>query len=167
MHRPVAEQHQVSVQQACVFSQDLIQTGRSCLFFAIQKQFDVYAGCNTCGIQSVECSHHGNNRCFIVSGGAAKYSPFGIESLVIFRPWNHDPIRLDCVITEHRTKWRAGPIFEGNRLTIAGDWIVSGSVGHWGHVHQRTNGYRANLEISEIEGVWKLTGLEILEEQRL
>ncbi len=56
---------------------------------------------------------------------------------------------------------------DGNRLTIASDWNVSGSVGHWGHVHQRTNGYRANLEISEIDGVWKLTGLEILEEQRL
>ncbi len=56
---------------------------------------------------------------------------------------------------------------ESNRLTIAGDWNVSGSVGHWGHIHQRINGYRANLEISEIGGVWKLTGLEILEEQRL
>ena len=55
----------------------------------------------------------------------------------------------------------------GNQLTIASDWQVSGSVGHWGHVHQRTNGYRANLEISEIDGAWKLTGLEILEEQRL
>jgi len=56
---------------------------------------------------------------------------------------------------------------DGNRLTIESDWKVSGSVGHWGHIHQRVNGYRANLEISEIEGVWKLTGLEILEEQRL
>ncbi len=56
---------------------------------------------------------------------------------------------------------------DGNQLTIASDWNVSGSVGHWGHVHQRRNAYRANLEISEIDGVWKLTGLEILEEQRL
>jgi hypothetical protein len=56
---------------------------------------------------------------------------------------------------------------DGNKLTIASDWNVSGSIGHWGHIHQRTNGYRANLEISEIDGVWKLTGLEILEEQRL
>ena len=56
---------------------------------------------------------------------------------------------------------------DGNRLTVVSDWSVSGSVGHWGHVHQRTNGYRANLEISEIDGVWRLTGLEILEEQRL
>jgi len=56
---------------------------------------------------------------------------------------------------------------DGNRLTIESDWKVFGSVGHWGHIHQRTNAYRANLEISEIDGVWKLTGLEILEEQRL
>lgn len=56
---------------------------------------------------------------------------------------------------------------DGNQLTIASEWSVSGSVGHWGHVHQRTNSYRANLEISEVDGVWKLTGLEILEEQRL
>jgi len=56
---------------------------------------------------------------------------------------------------------------DGNRLTIVSDWKISGSVGHWGHIHQRTNGYRANLEISEINRVWKLTGLEILEEQRL
>ena len=55
----------------------------------------------------------------------------------------------------------------GNRLTIASNWNVSGSVGHWGHIHQRINAYRANLEISEIDGAWKLTGLEILEEQRL
>ncbi len=56
---------------------------------------------------------------------------------------------------------------DGNRLTIASDWTVSGSVGHWGHVHQRSNAYRANLEISVIDGAWKLTGMEILEEQRL
>ena len=55
----------------------------------------------------------------------------------------------------------------GNRLTISSNWNVAGSVGHWGHVHQRTNAYNANLEISEVDGVWKLTGLEILEEQRL
>jgi hypothetical protein len=56
---------------------------------------------------------------------------------------------------------------DGNRLTIETNWTVSGSVGHWGHVHQRTNGYRANLVISDIDGVWKLTGLDVLEEQRL
>ena len=55
----------------------------------------------------------------------------------------------------------------GNRLTVTSEWVVSGSVGHWGHVHQRINSYQAELEISEIDKVWKLTGLEILQEERL
>jgi hypothetical protein len=55
----------------------------------------------------------------------------------------------------------------GTTLTVDSRWNVFGSVGHWGHIHQRTNGYHAKLEISEIDSVWKLTGLEILEEERL
>jgi hypothetical protein len=56
---------------------------------------------------------------------------------------------------------------QGDSLTVESRWNVSGSVGHWGHIHQRKNGYHAKLEISEIDGAWKLTGLEILEEERL
>jgi hypothetical protein len=55
----------------------------------------------------------------------------------------------------------------GNRLTVNSDWTVSGSVGHWGHVHQRSNAYRARLEINDVGGVWKLIGLDVLEEKRL
>ena len=46
-------------------------------------------------------------------------------------------------------------------------WNVAGSVGHWGHIHQRTNSYHATLTLQDIDGVWKLTGLDILEEERL
>jgi hypothetical protein len=46
-------------------------------------------------------------------------------------------------------------------------WHVTGSVGHWGHVHQRKNQYRARLDVRPVAGVWKLTDLEILEEERL
>jgi hypothetical protein len=46
-------------------------------------------------------------------------------------------------------------------------WNVFGSVGHWGHVHTRSNRYEAELEIAPRDGVWKLAGLEILDEQRL
>ena len=46
-------------------------------------------------------------------------------------------------------------------------WDVSGSVGHWGHLHRRTNRYRAGLEIEPVEGQWKLTSLDLLEEERL
>ena len=31
-------------------------------------------------------------------------------------------------------------------------WHVNGSVGHWGHVHTRSNRYRANLLVQAIEG---------------
>jgi len=55
----------------------------------------------------------------------------------------------------------------GDSLTVESKWNVFGSVGHWGHIHQRKNGYHALLEISEIDGAWKLTGLEILQEERL
>ncbi len=46
-------------------------------------------------------------------------------------------------------------------------WNVAGSVGHWGHVHQRRNRYRAELSVLPVAGAWKLVGVEILEEERL
>ena len=52
-------------------------------------------------------------------------------------------------------------------LTIEARWNVAGSVGHWGHVHQRTNAYHANLTIKVVDDAWKLSGLEILQEERL
>lgn len=62
------------------------------------------------------------------------------------------------------TSARAG---EDGAFVARATWNVHGSVGHWGHVHQRSNGYQAELEIAPVDGVWKLTGLEILDEQRL
>ena len=52
-------------------------------------------------------------------------------------------------------------------LTASATWTVIGSVGHWGHIHQRQNQYRARLHVAPIEGEWKLVGLDILEEKRL
>ena len=46
-------------------------------------------------------------------------------------------------------------------------WNVRGSVGHWGHIHERRNRYRAELRVAPVEGAWKLVGLELLEEERL
>jgi hypothetical protein len=56
---------------------------------------------------------------------------------------------------------------DGDALTIEARWNVAGSVGHWGHIHQRTNIYHANVTVEDIDGNWKLSGLEILEEERL
>jgi hypothetical protein len=60
----------------------------------------------------------------------------------------------------------ARPGRNGGFLATA-TWNVRGSVGHWGHLHQRNNQVRAELDIEPVGAVWKLTGIEILEEQRL
>jgi hypothetical protein len=56
---------------------------------------------------------------------------------------------------------------EGGAFVARATWNVFGSVGHWGHIHTRSNRYEADLEITPSDGVWKLSNLEILDEQRL
>jgi len=56
---------------------------------------------------------------------------------------------------------------ENGAFVARATWNVFGSVGHWGHIHSRSNRYEAELEIAPSEGVWKLSNLEILDEQRL
>ena len=55
----------------------------------------------------------------------------------------------------------------GGAFTARATWNVSGSVGHWGHNHQRRNRYRSELTVTPVDGVWKLSDLAILEEERL
>jgi len=49
----------------------------------------------------------------------------------------------------------------------AATWNVAGSVGHWGHVHERRNQVRADLFVAPVAGSWKLVDLTVLDEQRL
>jgi hypothetical protein len=53
------------------------------------------------------------------------------------------------------------------QFTVEARWNVFGSVGHWGHIHQRTNTYLANITVADIDGAWKVTALDILQEERL
>jgi hypothetical protein len=46
-------------------------------------------------------------------------------------------------------------------------WTVRGSVGHWGHIHQRTNKYKARITIQPVDGDWKITELQVLQEERV
>jgi hypothetical protein len=46
-------------------------------------------------------------------------------------------------------------------------WNVLGSVGHWGHIHQRMNQYEARFVIQVVDGEWRITDLELIQEQRL
>ena len=58
------------------------------------------------------------------------------------------------------------PAENGGFLATA-TWVIGGSVGHWGHLHQRRNSYQAELLIQPIDGAWKLIGMEVLQEERL
>lgn len=46
-------------------------------------------------------------------------------------------------------------------------WNVAGTVEHWGHIHERINQYEANFRVADIDGVWKVTQLDLLNEERL
>jgi hypothetical protein len=52
-------------------------------------------------------------------------------------------------------------------LAYRAAWNVSGSVGHWGHTHIRTNAYDARITLASVDGRWKISDLQILEEQRV
>ena len=46
-------------------------------------------------------------------------------------------------------------------------WQVRGAVYHWGHVHSRTNEYKALYTVAERGSNWKITGVEDVEQQRI
>ena len=52
-------------------------------------------------------------------------------------------------------------------LLFQAKWTAMGKVGHWGHIHIRKNQYHANITVEPVDGVWKITGLELLEEKRI
>jgi hypothetical protein len=57
----------------------------------------------------------------------------------------------------------------GGEIGFRGEytWNVYASVGHWGHVHQRTNQYVARFVVKAVDGTWRITELELLQEERL
>jgi hypothetical protein len=52
-------------------------------------------------------------------------------------------------------------------LVFLSKWTAMGTVGHWGHIHTRENQYEANITVEPIDGAWKITDLELLEEKRI
>ncbi|MCK5203147.1 MAG: hypothetical protein KAR15_04720, partial [Desulfobacterales bacterium] len=47
------------------------------------------------------------------------------------------------------------------------EWTAFGTVGHWGHIHARENQYEAFITVEPVDGAWKITNLELLEEKRI
>lgn len=52
-------------------------------------------------------------------------------------------------------------------LLFKAGWTAMGTVGHWGHIHTRKNQYEANITVEPVDGAWKITGLDLLEEKRI
>lgn len=46
-------------------------------------------------------------------------------------------------------------------------WTVSGTVEHWGHIHERNNKFSALFTIQEDNGDWKITGLQMEDQESL
>lgn len=46
-------------------------------------------------------------------------------------------------------------------------WVVRGSVEHWGHIHERTNEYTGRFKIEPKENQWKITEMELLDEEQI
>jgi len=52
-------------------------------------------------------------------------------------------------------------------LLLHSKWTAMGTVGHWGHIHTRKNQYEASITVEPVDGAWKITDLELLEEKRI
>jgi len=54
-----------------------------------------------------------------------------------------------------------------NRIfSMEADWIVEGTVEHWGHIHNRRNHYRADIVVGTSEEQWRILEINILEQER-
>ena len=56
---------------------------------------------------------------------------------------------------------------DGLSYALHGQWTALGTVGHWGHLHQRKNRYDAVITVRAEEGNWKIVGLDLRDEQRI
>jgi len=69
--------------------------------------------------------------------------------------------RLDVKSIESMKRLKNGVI------AIVANWDVYGSVRHLKHIHYRCNTYKAEVAIVPKENYWKITGIQLLDEQRV
>ena len=49
---------------------------------------------------------------------------------------------------------------------VRAKWTAMGTVGHWGHTHQRINEYEAIFTVARETAGWKIATMEVLEQKR-
>jgi hypothetical protein len=69
--------------------------------------------------------------------------------------------RLDVKSIESMKRLKNGAI------AMVASWDVYGSVYHSNHIHFRCNTYKAELTIVPADNYWKLTGVQLLDEERV
>ena len=52
-------------------------------------------------------------------------------------------------------------------FTVRASWNATGSVYHWGHSHERTYAYTAEITSSVVDDAWKMTALTVTDQERL
>lgn len=50
---------------------------------------------------------------------------------------------------------------------VESTWQVEGTVEHWGHIHTRTNQYRARFRVDVRDASWKITDMDVQEQKRV
>ena len=45
-------------------------------------------------------------------------------------------------------------------------WNLIGTIEHWGHIHERENQYDAEFEIELRNDAWKITSMEVVDEEQ-
>ncbi len=55
----------------------------------------------------------------------------------------------------------------GSGFQALASWTVKASAGHWGHNHKRQVSYRALVELSEKENIWKLSAITVVDAKQL
>lgn len=45
-------------------------------------------------------------------------------------------------------------------------WNLIGTIEHWGHIHKRTNEYDAKFQIKVIDDAWKITSMQVVNENQ-
>lgn len=69
--------------------------------------------------------------------------------------------RLDVKSIESIKRLKKGAI------AVVANWDVYGSVRHWKHIHFRCNTYKGELTIVPMDNYWKLTSVQLLDEERV
>jgi len=70
-----------------------------------------------------------------------------------------DEVEILDAIPEHAT--------ETGGFVYRCRWTVSGSVGHWGHLHRRINQYDAVFTVEPVDGAWRISAIDLREEKRV